>query len=88
MGLFKSGVNSFERGNIMAGKALSARKLGDDSVLSTEHLENHGTADGLAVEGRPVHLYGVQSDNENSWGRGIAGEAFLAFGGNIGCLHT
>ena len=72
----------------MPSKALSARKLGSDSVLETEHLDDHGTADGLAVEGRPVHLYGVQSDNENSYGRRLGGQAFFAFGGNIGCVHS
>lgn len=67
--------------------ALSERNLGSDSVMDTEHLENHGTADGLAVEGRPVHLSGVQSDNENSYGHRVGGHAFLSFGGCVGCLH-
>lgn len=72
----------------MPSKALSAGKLGVDQVLETDHLDNHGTADGLAVEGRPICLYGMQSGNEDSWGRRIIGEAFFATGGNIGCLHT
>ena len=73
---------------MMPSKALSAAKLGLDSVLETEHLDDHGAADGLAVEGRPVNLYGVNSDNENSYGRRFGGQAFFAFGGNIGCVHS
>lgn len=63
-------------------------KLGMDSILDIDHLENHGASDGIAVEGRPVHLYGVQSDNENSYGRRFGGPAFFAFGGGVGCLHA
>ncbi|MFZ2303207.1 MAG: hypothetical protein WAV98_00250 [Minisyncoccia bacterium] len=72
----------------MPSKALSEKKLGSDSILETEHLDDHGTADGLAVEGCPVNLYGVHSDNENSYNRRFGGQAFLDFGGNIGCVHS
>lgn len=71
----------------MPSKALSAGKLGVDQVLETDHLDNHGTADGLAVNGTDVFV-NAHCDNENGYGRRIAGPAFFAIGGNIGCLHT
>ncbi len=63
-------------------------KPGDSGLsLDTSCLPGE-TNDWLAVEGRPVHLYGVHSDNENSYGRRFGGPAFLAFGGGVGCLHA
>lgn len=71
----------------MPSKALSEKKLGPDSVLETEHLDDHGTADGLAVNGTDVFV-SARSYNENVYGRTFAGQAYFAFGGNIGCLHA
>jgi len=78
----------FQRRNIMPKGTLFASKLGSDSILETEHLDDHGTADGLAIEGSPVNLYGVHDDKENSYGRRFSGQAFFAFGGNVGCMHA
>ncbi|HAS84985.1 MAG TPA: hypothetical protein DCS23_02870 [Candidatus Yonathbacteria bacterium] len=79
----------FFRGeNIMPKGTLFASNLGLDSVLDTEHLDDHGTADGIAVDGRPVNLSDVSADNENSYGRRLSGQAFFAFGGNVGFLHA
>lgn len=71
----------------MSKKTLSANKLGDESVLDTEHLEDHGSPDGISVDGKDVFV-NARSDNENSYGRRFGGQAFLAIGGNIGCVHS
>ncbi|MBI5798804.1 MAG: hypothetical protein HZB10_02645 [Candidatus Yonathbacteria bacterium] len=60
----------------------------DMDVISNEHLEDHGSPDGLAVSGSPICLSNVQSENENIWGHKISGQAFLAFDGSVGCLHA
>lgn len=71
----------------MPMKTLFASKLGMDSVLETEHLDDHGSPDGISVNGTDVFV-NARCDNENGYGRRIAGQAFFAIGGNIGCVHS
>lgn len=66
---------------------IAVKSLGDDAVLETEHLENHGCPDTLSFNGNPVCLYGCKMDNENSAGRSVGGYAFLAANGGVGCIH-
>lgn len=67
--------------------SLAIRTLGDDTVLETDHLGNHGCPDVLALNGAPVCLYGCNMDNENSSGRRVGGNAFFAQDGGVGCIH-
>jgi len=67
--------------------AIAIRTLGADTVLETEHLENHGCPDVLAFNGAPVCLYECKMDNENSSGRRVEGQAFFAPDGGVGCIH-
>lgn len=67
--------------------AIAVSTLGDDAVLDTDHLGNHGCPDVLAFNGAPVCLYGCKMDNENSSGRRVGGHAFFAADGGVGCMH-
>lgn len=65
---------------------LTAKSIGEDGVVDTEHLDNHGAPDGISINGSPVCAYGVSAMNEGS--RHFGGNTFVGFGGAIGCIHS
>lgn len=67
---------------------MSSNNLGIDSVLETDHLENHGSPDIFAVGGHEITAYGCRISNENPYGRTVGGHTFFTPGGGVGCFHS